>query len=84
MSFSAPPPLQLVYDKWCNVLDAVPAREQSLAEEMEKQQMNEQLRLAFAERANALADYIQQRGSELAEQSMQALGTMEVLQCVAM
>jgi actinin alpha len=67
----------LVYDKWCNVLDAVPAREQSLAEEMEKQQMNEQLRLAFAERANALADYIQQRGSELAEQSMQALGTME-------
>ena len=73
------PLLQLVYDKWCNVLDAVPEREKSFEEEMVKQQTNEQLRVAFAERANALAEYIQQRGTELADQSMQALGTMEVL-----
>ena len=46
--------------------------------EMEKQQTNEQLRLAFAEKANALSEYIQQRSTALAEQSMQALGTMEV------
>lgn len=68
-----------MYDKWCNVLDAVPAREEALAEEMQKQQTNEQLRLAFAEKANALSGYIQQRASELAEQSMKALGTMEVV-----
>lgn len=67
-----------MYDKWCNVLDAVPAREESLAVEMQKQQTNEELRLAFAEKANALSVYIQQRASELAEQSMKALGTMEV------
>lgn len=69
---------QLVYDKWCNVLDAVPVREETLAEEMRKQQTNEELRIAFAEKANALSEYIQQRGTELAEQSMKALGTMEV------
>ena len=67
-----------MYDKWCKVLDTVPEREQKLAEEMEKQQMNEQLRLAFAEKANALGDYISQRQTELAEQSMRAHGTMEV------
>lgn len=60
------------------MLDAVPVREETLAEEMRKQQTNEELRLAFAEKANALSDYIQQRGTELAEQSMKAHGTMEV------
>ena len=70
--------LQLVYDKWCKVLDTVPERDAKLAEEMQKQQTNEELRLAFAEKANALSDYIQQRQTQLAEQSMRALGTMEV------
>lgn len=45
---------------------------------MEKQQTNEQLRLAFAEKANALSEYIEQRGTQLAEQSMRGQGTMEV------
>ena len=67
-----------MYDKWCKVLDTVPERENKLAEEMEKQQMNEQLRVAFAEKANALAEYIARRQDELADQSMRADGTMEV------
>ena len=67
-----------MYDKWCKVLDTVPEREQKLADEMAKQQANEELRVAFAEKANALAEYISQRQSELADQSMKALGTMEV------
>ena len=45
---------------------------------MERQQANEELRVAFAEKANSLAEYISQRQGELAEQSMKALGTMEV------
>ena len=73
-----PLPSQLVYDKWCKVLDTVPERESALVQETEKQQMNEQLRLAFAEKANALAEYIQQRGTALADLSVQAVGTMEV------
>lgn len=67
----------LVYDKWCKVLDTVPERDAALAEEMKKQQSNEELRLAFAEKANALSAYIHQRQTELAEQSMQGHGTME-------
>ena len=67
-----------MYDKWCKVLDTVPEREQKLADEMERQQANEELRVAFAEKANSLAEYISQRQGELAEQSMKALGTMEV------
>ena len=68
-----------MYDKWCKVLDTVPEREQKLADEMARQQSNEQLRVAFAEKANALSEYITQRQTELTEQSMKALGTMEVL-----
>lgn len=67
-----------MYDKWCQVLDTVPERENILLTEMEKQQTNEQLRLAFAEKANALSEYIEQRGTQLAEQSMRGQGTMEV------
>lgn len=67
----------LLYEKWCKVLDAVPDRETALGQETEKQQTNEQLRLAFAEKANSLASYINQRGTELAELSVQAVGTME-------
>lgn len=78
ISSLCPLPSQLVYDKWCKVLDTVPERESALVQETEKQQMNEQLRLAFAEKANALAEYIQQRGTALADLSVQAVGTMEV------
>ena len=67
-----------MYDKWCKVLDTVPEREDKLSKEMEKQQTNEQLRIAFAEKANALSDYIAQKDTELAEQTMHAQGTMEV------
>ena len=60
------------------MLDTVPEREQKLADEMARQQANEELRVAFAEKANSLAEYISQRQTELTEQSMKALGTMEV------
>ena len=67
-----------MYDKWCQVLDTVPEREASLGEELQKQQQNEQLRLEFADKANAAGAYIESRHTGLADLSMQGLGTMEV------
>ena len=66
-----------MYDKWCSVLDAVPAYEARLEQELERQKNNEGLRVAFAEKANAVGAYIDQRSTDLAELSMQGQGTME-------
>lgn len=69
---------QDVYEKWCKVLDTVPTKEQALEEELAKQQQNEQLRVQFAEKANGVGAYIDQRSAALAELSMGATGgTME-------
>lgn len=68
---------QSVYEKWCSVLDAVPAYEENLNQELEKQQNHEALRVAFAEKANAVGAYIEQRSAELAELSIEGKGTME-------
>ncbi len=70
-------PLQAVYDKWCSVLDAVPQYEANLNVELEKQQGNEELRVAFAEKANVVGAYIEERSTALAELSMEGKGTME-------
>ena len=67
-----------MYEKWCKVLDTVPAKETALEEELAKQQQNEQLRVQFAEKANGVGAYIDQRSAALAELSMGAAGgTME-------
>lgn len=60
------------------MLDTVPAKDQALEEELAKQQQNDQLRLDFAEKANTVGAYIDQRSAALAELSMGASGgTME-------
>ena len=67
-----------MYEKWCIVLDSVPARDTAFETELEKQQNNEQLRLDFAEKANTLGSYIESRSTALAELSMSGQGsTME-------
>ena len=66
-----------MYEKWCKVLDAVPARDTSLEEELQRQQQNEALRVKFAEIANEVGVYIEERSSALAELSMQGKDTME-------
>lgn len=68
---------QDVYEKWCSVLDAVPARDATLEEELQKQQQNDQLRIQFAEKANALGAFIEEKHTALADLSMQGMGTME-------
>lgn len=70
--------MQDVYEKWCKVLDTVPTKDTALEEELAKQNQNEQLRVEFAEKANAVGAYIDQRSAALAELSMGASGgTME-------
>ena len=66
-----------MYEKWCSVLDAVPARDATLEEELQKQQQNDQLRIQFAEKANALGAFIEEKHTALADLSMQGMGTME-------
>ena len=56
-------------------MDAVPAYDALLEAESEKQQNNEELRIAFAEKANSVGTYIEQRSAALAELSMQGQGT---------
>ncbi len=67
-----------MYEKWCGVLDAVPVREARFEEELQKQQQNEQLRLTFAEMANAAGAYIEEKHPALADLVMQGGPTMEV------
>ena len=66
-----------MYEKWCSVLDAVPARDTALEAELQKQMQNEQLRVDFAEKANALGAFIEEKHTALADLSMQGMGTME-------
>lgn len=58
-------------------MDAVPARDTKLEEELQRQQENEALRVQFAEIANEVGAYIESRSSALAELSMQGKDTME-------
>ncbi len=67
-----------MYAKWCAVLDAVPNREEQFAVEMQKQQQNEELRIVFAEKANAAGAYIEEKHTELSDLIMQGGATMEV------
>ncbi len=59
------------------MLDAVPEYEGKLNTELEKQQANEALRVSFAEKANAVGAYIDERSAALSDLSMEGQGTME-------
>lgn len=69
--------MEVLYEKWCKVLDAVPERDNALQAELERQQQNEQLRIQFAKIANEVGAYIAAKSSALAELSMQGQETME-------
>ena len=67
-----------MYEKWCTVLDAVPEHDQRLEQELLKQQQNDELRVSFAEKANAVGAYIEAKQAALADLTMAAQGSMEV------
>ena len=58
-----------VYEKWCKVLEKVPQREAALENELQTQTYNEELRVQFAEKANAIGEYIEQKNQFLADVS---------------
>lgn len=66
-----------LYEIWCKVLDAVPERESQLEAELQRQQVNEALRVKFSQIANEVGAYIGSRSSALSELSMQGKDTME-------
>lgn len=68
---------EAVYEKWCALLDAVPARDEELATEQQRQQDNETLRCTFAERANQASAYIDAKNAALSDLSIEGKGTLE-------
>jgi actinin alpha len=63
--------------KWEEILVLIPKRDQSLTEETSLQQTNERLRVQFAQMANDIGAWIQQRTQKMAEIGMSARGTLE-------
>jgi actinin alpha len=66
-----------VYEKWCSLLDAVPAHDQSLDDELNKQNQNEALRQTFATNANTAGAYIDAKNIALSEINLQSQGSLE-------
>ena len=65
---------EYIYEKWCSILDQVPKRSDTFLEELNKQQRHEQLRIVFAEKANVVGAYIENKSSALADLSMNGKG----------
>jgi actinin alpha len=61
---------QSIYDKWCKVLEMVPEREAALETELQRQISNEDLRVKFAEIANAIGAYIEEKSKDVADVSI--------------
>ncbi|KAL5463195.1 hypothetical protein EMCRGX_G032073 [Ephydatia muelleri] len=65
---------EYIYEKWCSILDQVPKRSDTYLDELNKQQRHEQLRIVFAEKANMVGAYIENKSSALADLSMNGKG----------
>ncbi|XP_055519618.1 alpha-actinin-1-like isoform X2 [Leucoraja erinacea] len=68
---------QSINDKWNNVQQLVPARDQALQAEFNKQQSNENLREQFANAANVVGPWIQTKMKEIGRISIEMHGTLE-------
>ncbi|XP_032870141.1 alpha-actinin-4 isoform X5 [Amblyraja radiata] len=68
---------QSINDKWNNVQELVPARDQALQAEFNKQQSNENLREQFANAANVVGPWIQTKMKEIGRISIEMHGTLE-------
>jgi hypothetical protein len=63
--------------KWSDVKTLVPARDQTLAMELKKQQNNEMLRRQFAEKANNVGPWIEKQMDAVAAIGMAISGSLE-------
>ncbi|XP_054652043.1 alpha-actinin-1 isoform X6 [Dunckerocampus dactyliophorus] len=68
---------QEINGKWDKVRQLVPQRDQALIEEHARQQNNERLRRQFANQANIIGPWIQNKMSEIGYISMEMHGTLE-------
>lgn len=63
--------------KWGEILQLIPQRDQKLADETSRQQNNERLRVQYAQMANQVGEWVTQRGKRLVDTGMNATGTLE-------
>ncbi|XP_028415774.1 alpha-actinin-like [Dendronephthya gigantea] len=66
-----------IHNRWTEVLDLVPQREELLKKELHNQQSNEQLRLNFANKANVCGPWIQTQTEQLRNIGIQNHKTLE-------
>jgi len=63
--------------KWGEILNLIPERDQKLSSETARQQNNERLRVQFAQMANQVGEWVNQRSKRLVDIGMNASGTLE-------
>lgn len=63
--------------KWSEILELIPRRDQMLENEVSVQQKNERLRLQFAQMANQVGEWVNQRMERIKNIGMNATGTLE-------
>ncbi|XP_056613703.1 alpha-actinin-4 isoform X3 [Triplophysa dalaica] len=68
---------QSIDSKWDKVQKLVPQRDQALQEELSRQQSNDHLRRQFANQANMIGPWIQNKMEEIGRISIEMNGTLE-------
>jgi len=63
--------------KWGEILQLIPQRDQKLSDETSRQQNNERLRVQFAQMANQVGEWVNQRSKRLVDIGMNATGSLE-------
>ncbi|KAL8601552.1 hypothetical protein ACOMHN_003818 [Nucella lapillus] len=68
---------QDITNKWAEVRDLVPHRDQTLQQEMQRQQNNEHLRRQFANKANTVGQWVETQLDAVASIGVQMKGSLE-------
>ncbi|XP_069326457.1 alpha-actinin-3 isoform X4 [Eulemur rufifrons] len=68
---------QDINNKWDKIRKLVPSRDQTLQEELARQQVNERLRRQFAAQANAVGPWIQAKVEEVGRLAAGLIGSLE-------
>lgn len=68
---------QIIKEKWTNLKALIPERDQVLSVELQRQERNEQLRMSFAGKADAIGPWIERQMDACAAIGMSADGSLE-------
>ena len=77
MFFLYPSLPQDITNKWSEVRELVPRRDQTLQQEMMRQQNNERLRRQFAAKANVVGQWVETQLDAVASIGVQMRGSLE-------